>query len=161
MGDDSLRGYYGRRNSRGRLAHHSHAWPPDGEIAAGARICGRDERRADYSRRQLLRHSSLHNTRDIHFDHGRGRGQTFQRHEMESRRANHLGMAFYLARKRPYRLCARTRGSGALISRNLSAQRFFGGSIPNFLNIFLIRSLLPGVSNLDSSGYSAQNSTSR
>jgi len=80
---------------------------------------------------------------------------------MESRRANHLGMAFYPARKRPYRLRARTRGNGALISRNLSDQRSLGGSIPNFSNIFLTRSILAGVSNLDSSGYSAQNSTSR
>jgi len=40
-------------------------------------------------------------------------------------------------------------------------QRSSGGLIPNFSNIFLTLSLFSGVSNLDSSGYSAQNSTSR
>src|SRR5207253_10378080 len=36
-----------------------------------------------------------------------------------------------------------------------------GGLIPNFSNIFLTRARFSGVSNRDSSGYSAQNSTSR
>src|SRR5437867_2959071 len=40
-------------------------------------------------------------------------------------------------------------------------QRSLGGSIPNFSNIFLTLWRFSGVSNFDSSGYSAQNSTSR
>src|SRR5204862_8824 len=92
--------------SGGRLAHHSHAGAPDGEIAAGARICGGNDRRDHHSGSQLLRHSAFHHARDLHFDHGRGRGETFQRHEMESCRANHLGLAFYPARQRPHWLRA-------------------------------------------------------
>src|SRR5205807_10064248 len=58
-------------------------------------------------------------TRDLHFDHGRGCGETFQRHEMESRRANHLGLAFYPAGEWPCWLCVGAGRGGALISRNL------------------------------------------
>jgi hypothetical protein len=38
---------------------------------------------------------------------------------MESRRANHLGVAFYLAGEWTHWLRAGARGRGALISRNL------------------------------------------
>ena len=74
-------------------------------------------------------------TRAGNFDHGRGCGETFQRHEMESRRANHLGLAFYPAGEWPCWLCAGAGRRGALISRNLwvkIARRFD----PEFLQHF-------------------------
>src|SRR5205823_4993263 len=129
MGDDPLRRDHGSGNGGGGLAHHSDARPQHGEIAACARICSGDKRRAHYSRRELLWHSAFDDTRDFHFDHGRGCGETFQWHEMESRRANHLGLAFYPAREWPCWLCAGAGRRGALISRSLwvkdrSAVRF-------------------------------------
>ncbi len=114
MGDRSLRRDDGSGNGCGWLAHHSHARPSDGEIAAGARICRGDKRRDDHSSRELLRHSSFHHPRDLDFHYGRRRGETFQRDEMDRGGAHHLDLAFHSARKRPYRLRARARRGGAL-----------------------------------------------
>ena len=41
---------------------------------------------------RALRDSAFHHPRHLHFDHGRRRGETFQRREMDRGRANRLGV---------------------------------------------------------------------
>ena len=64
LGRYSVRSNHGHRNSRGWLAHHSHARTSDGEIATRERLRRRNDCRSDYSSRQLLRDSSLNDARD-------------------------------------------------------------------------------------------------
>ena len=115
VGRCSLRSNDGGRNSRRRLAHHSHAWSSHGEIATGARLRCRDDRRIDYSSRELLRHSALNDARDHNVNHGRRRSETFQRSEMDGSRANHMGLAFYSTCEWADWLRARTGARSALI----------------------------------------------
>src|SRR5438132_4737065 len=115
MGDRSLRGDDGSRNSRWRLANHSHARPSHGEIAASVRLRGRNNSRVDHSRRELLRYSAFHDARDFHVDHGRRRGETFQRNALDSGRTNYLDLAFHSSSEWPNWLRARTHGRSALI----------------------------------------------
>ena len=53
LGHRHLRAHHGRGHRGGRLAHHPHARPQDGEAAAGARLRGGDDRRRHHSGRQL------------------------------------------------------------------------------------------------------------
>src|SRR6266542_4772029 len=115
MGDRSLRGNDGCRNSRWRLANHSHARASYGEIAASPRLRGRNNSRVDHSRRELLRHSAFHYSRDFHDDHRRRRGDTFQRNALDRGRTNYLDLAFHSSSEWPNWLRARTRGRSALI----------------------------------------------
>src|SRR4029077_5664573 len=110
-----LRGNDGGRNSRWRLANHSHAGASYGEIAASARLRGRHNSRGNHSRRELLRHSAFHDSRDFHIDYGSRRGETFQWNALDSGRTNCLGLAFHSSSEWPYRLRARTRSRSALI----------------------------------------------
>ena len=54
-----MRRYNGRGNGGWWLAHHSHARPPSGEVAAGAWVRCRNHCRVNHSSRELLRHSTL------------------------------------------------------------------------------------------------------
>src|ERR1043166_5085963 len=115
MGDRSVRGNDGGRNSRWRVAGYSHARPSDGEIAASARLRGGKNSRVDHSSREVLRHSAFHYSRDFHVDYGRRRGETFQRNALDSGRTNYLGLAFHPSSERPNRLRTRTHIRSALI----------------------------------------------
>src|SRR5256885_12609396 len=55
MGDRSLRRDDGGGNGGWWLAHHSHARPSGGEVAAGPWLCGRNHCRANHSSGELLR----------------------------------------------------------------------------------------------------------
>ena len=55
----------------------------------------RNHGRINHSSRELLRHSTLNDTRNLHIDHGRRGGETFQRNPMDSGGANYLGMGFH------------------------------------------------------------------
>ena len=69
-------------------------------------------RRNDHSGRELLRHSALHDPRDLNVNHGRRRGETFQRNEMDGGRTNRLGLDLHIP----------ARGLiGYLLERTLSA----------------------------------------
>src|SRR6266436_8069887 len=114
MGDRSLRGHHGSRNSRWRLANHSHARASYGEIAASARLRGRNNSRVDHSKRELLRYSAFHDARDFDLNYGRRRGETFQRNALDSGRTNCLDLAFHSSSERPNRLRARTHSRSVL-----------------------------------------------
>src|SRR5204863_1281494 len=92
----------------GGLAHHSHARPSGGEVAAGTWLRGRNHCRANHSSSELLRHSTLNHTRNFHFDHGRRCGKTFQWNPLDGGGTNCLGMDFHSSRNGPNRLHART-----------------------------------------------------
>src|SRR5439155_13835794 len=106
----------GGRTSRGRLSHHSHPPPPHGEIAAGARLCGGDDSCSDHSSRQLLRDSPLYHACHLHFHHGCRRCETFQRNEVDCRRANYLGLGFHAACQRFGWLRTCTRDGGGFLT---------------------------------------------
>src|SRR5882724_10872718 len=109
MGDRSVCSDYGGGNGGWWLAHHSHARPSGGEVAAGPWLCGRNHCRANHSSGELLRHSTLNYTRNFHVDHGRRGGKTFLWSPLDSGGTNCLGLGFHSPRHRPDRLRARTR----------------------------------------------------
>ena len=51
-----------------------------------------------------LRHSAFDHARHLHLHHGRRRGETFQRREVDRGRAHRLGLGFHPARDRSHRL---------------------------------------------------------
>ena len=104
MGDRSMRRDNGGGNGGWWLAHHSHARPSGGEVAAGTWLRGRNHCRANHSSRELLRHSTLNHTRNFHVDHGRRGGKTFHWNPMDGGGTNCLGMGFHSPRNRPNRL---------------------------------------------------------
>ena len=114
MGDRFMRRNDGSRNGGWWLAHHSHARPSCGEIAAGTWLRGRNHCRANHSSSELLRHSTVNNTRNLHIHHGRRGGKTFQWNPVDSGGTNCLGMGFHSSGNRPNRLHAGTRNWNAL-----------------------------------------------
>src|SRR5205814_6055875 len=65
-----------------------------------------------------LRHSTFHYARDFDLDHGRRRGQTVQRGEMDGGGTDHLGLDFDAPRHRPDRIYSSARGGGAVKPRS-------------------------------------------
>src|SRR5512132_1382173 len=116
MGDRSMRRDNGGGHGGWWLAHHSHARPSGGEVAAGTWLRRRNHRRANHSSRELLRHSTLNDTRNFHVDHGRRGGKTFYWNPMDSGGTNCLGIGFRAPRNRPNRLHARTRNWNASLT---------------------------------------------
>src|SRR5438045_8216331 len=87
-----MRGGDGGGHSGGWMANYSHVRPPDGETAAGPRICRGDERRADHSRGKHLWNSTVYNPRYLHLDHGSWRSETVQRAALGCGGKNRLGL---------------------------------------------------------------------
>ncbi len=104
LGKDFVRFHDGSRHCRRRLANHSHAWPSSCPSAAGQRFRRRNQRGVDHSSREPLRNSAFHHARHLNVDHGRRRGETFQRHAVDRGRTHRLGLDFHSARDRRDRL---------------------------------------------------------
>jgi hypothetical protein len=97
VGESSLRDHHGGWNGRGWLADNSHSRPQDGQTSARAWICGRDQRGTDYSNGERVWNPAFHHPRRLDVNHGRGRGQTVQRREMDRGRANCMGLGSNVA----------------------------------------------------------------